>query len=97
MLWSRQSRLGVAPRRRLIRIDPRSEPVRIGASVHLPRLGWGTAGGRWGRIEAMLQRHLVESGIPVVVYDYAPAPADHRAAEAGNTLRFRTMTRMTRR
>ncbi len=52
-----------------------TEALRIGASVHLPRIGCDAAGGRWDRIEAMIQRHLVDAGIPVVVYDLAPMAA----------------------
>ncbi|WP_433325918.1 macro domain-containing protein [Spirillospora sp. CA-294931] len=42
----------------------------LDASVHLPRIGCGLAGGRWERVEPLLLRHL--DGIPVTVYDKAP-------------------------
>lgn len=40
-----------------------------GASVHLPRIGCGLAGGRWEEVEPILQETLVDEGIPVSVYD----------------------------
>jgi hypothetical protein len=52
-----------------------TEALRVGASVHLPRLGCDAAGARWDRIEAMIQRHLADAGIPVVVYDFAAVAA----------------------
>lgn len=39
------------------------------ASAHLPRIGCGLAGGRWERMEPLIQRNLTERGIPVTVYD----------------------------
>jgi O-acetyl-ADP-ribose deacetylase (regulator of RNase III) len=39
-----------------------------GASVHLPRLGAGEAGGRWDLIEQEIERSLVHAGVPVTVY-----------------------------
>lgn len=42
---------------------------RLDASVHMPRIGTGLAGGSWARIEPLLQHHLLAHGIPVTVYD----------------------------
>lgn len=42
------------------------------ASVHMPRIGAGLAGGRWEEIEDIIQRTLCASGIPVFVYDLPP-------------------------
>ena len=42
----------------------------LGASVHVPRIGCGLAGGSWDEIEPLIQRSLVANGIPVFVYDY---------------------------
>jgi len=39
------------------------------ASVHMPRIGCGLAGGRWEEIEPILQRTLVAAGIHVTVHD----------------------------
>ena len=40
-----------------------------GASIHLPRIGCGRAGGRWDHIEPILNHALIQRGIPVYVYD----------------------------
>lgn len=42
-----------------------------GASVHMPRIGCGLAGGRWAEIEPMLQDELVAGGVATTVYDLA--------------------------
>jgi O-acetyl-ADP-ribose deacetylase (regulator of RNase III) len=42
------------------------------ASVHMPRIGCGLAGGRWELIEAIIVRKLTNNDIPVTVYDYRP-------------------------
>lgn len=39
------------------------------ASVHMPRIGAGLAGGDWNRIERLVRRSLVERGLAVSVYD----------------------------
>lgn len=39
------------------------------ASVHMPRVGAGLAGGHWGNIEAMVKTELVNRGVEVTVYD----------------------------
>lgn len=41
-----------------------------GASVHMPRIGCGLAGGKWEEIEPILERTLVAAGISVTVYDF---------------------------
>ncbi|MFF8598182.1 Appr-1-p processing protein [Streptomyces sp. NPDC015232] len=41
----------------------------LAASVHMPRIGCGLAGGRWERIEPLIAERLVARGIPVTVYD----------------------------
>ena len=43
----------------------------LGASVHMPRIGCGLAGGRWEVIEPLIVEHLVGRGVPVTVYDLA--------------------------
>lgn len=40
-----------------------------GASIHVPRLGCGLAGGRWKVIESIINDTLISNGIPVFVYD----------------------------
>ncbi|MDI5981125.1 macro domain-containing protein [Amycolatopsis magusensis] len=39
------------------------------ASVHLPRIGCGLAGGSWEQIEPLVHSELVGRGVPVTVYD----------------------------
>jgi O-acetyl-ADP-ribose deacetylase (regulator of RNase III) len=41
----------------------------LGASVHMPRIGCGLAGGTWDRIEPLVLRTLCARDIPVTVYD----------------------------
>ncbi|WP_329459135.1 macro domain-containing protein [Streptomyces sp. NBC_01497] len=43
--------------------------LRLGASVHMPRIGCGLAGGEWSRVEPLLRAGLGERGVPVTVYD----------------------------
>ncbi|MFJ9696820.1 macro domain-containing protein [Kitasatospora sp. NPDC101183] len=45
--------------------------LELGASVHMPRIGCGLAGGRWERVEPLVTARLVERGVPVTVYDVA--------------------------
>jgi O-acetyl-ADP-ribose deacetylase (regulator of RNase III) len=40
-----------------------------GASVHMPRLGTGQAGGQWPIIEALVTDEIVDRGVTVTVYD----------------------------
>ncbi|GGM35161.1 macro domain-containing protein [Dactylosporangium sucinum] len=47
-----------------------AEAAALGASVHMPRIGCGLAGGRWERIEPLIAAQLTERGIPVTVYDF---------------------------
>ncbi|MZD09519.1 Appr-1-p processing protein, partial [Streptomyces sp. SID5785] len=42
----------------------------LGATVHMPRIGCGLAGGRWSRVEPMVTERLVRRGTPVTVYDH---------------------------
>jgi len=41
------------------------------ASVHMPRIGCGLAGGSWEEIEPIINRTLTNKGVEVVVYDFA--------------------------
>lgn len=43
--------------------------VSIGASVHMPRIGCGLAGGQWGEISTLIEEELCFEDIPVFVYD----------------------------
>ncbi len=40
------------------------------ATIHMPRIGCGLAGGSWDRVEAIIEKVLVSRGIQVTVYDY---------------------------
>jgi O-acetyl-ADP-ribose deacetylase (regulator of RNase III) len=42
----------------------------LGASVHMPRIGCGLAGGEWSKIEPLVEKHLSASDIAVTVYDF---------------------------
>jgi O-acetyl-ADP-ribose deacetylase (regulator of RNase III) len=42
----------------------------LGASVHMPRIGCGLAGGKWSRVEPLVTERLVRRGIAVTVYDH---------------------------
>jgi O-acetyl-ADP-ribose deacetylase (regulator of RNase III) len=42
----------------------------LGATVHMPRIGCGLAGGKWSRVEPLIEERLVRRGIPVTVYDH---------------------------
>lgn len=44
--------------------------VELGASVHMPRIGCGLAGGKWERIEPIIVKTLCETDVPVTVYDF---------------------------
>ncbi|HSA53353.1 MAG TPA: Appr-1-p processing protein [Yinghuangia sp.] len=44
--------------------------LELGASVHMPRIGCGLAGGRWEMVEPLVIRNLVERRVPVAVYDF---------------------------
>jgi O-acetyl-ADP-ribose deacetylase (regulator of RNase III) len=45
--------------------------LQINASVHMPRIGCGLAGGIWSEIEPIIREQLVDRGVDVVVYDWA--------------------------
>lgn len=49
---------------------PEPEAAELGASVHMPRIGCGLAGGKWSRIEPLIERRLAGRGVPVTVYDF---------------------------
>jgi O-acetyl-ADP-ribose deacetylase (regulator of RNase III) len=42
----------------------------LGATVHMPRIGCGLAGGKWEKIEPIIERTLIDTGIDVYVYDF---------------------------
>ena len=44
-----------------------------GASVHMPRIGCGLAGGAWTRVEPLIAETLLAADLDVTVYDFASA------------------------
>lgn len=42
----------------------------INATVHMPRIGCGLAGGTWDKIEPLIQAKLTTKGIETYVYDF---------------------------
>lgn len=42
----------------------------LSASVHMPRIGCGLAGGKWEKIEPLIEKTLCEADVNVFVYDY---------------------------
>ncbi|WP_086753129.1 MULTISPECIES: macro domain-containing protein [Streptomyces] len=44
--------------------------LELDASVHMPRIGCGLAGGKWSRVEPLIAGRLVRRGISVTVYDH---------------------------
>jgi hypothetical protein len=49
------------------------------ATVHMPRIGCGLAGGMWDRIEPLIRQTLTAAGVQTVVYDL-PAGSQHRVS-----------------
>lgn len=45
------------------------EAIKLEASVHMPRIGCGLAGGTWDQIEPLIEQTLLENNIDVYVYD----------------------------
>ena len=43
---------------------------RLGASVHMPRIGCGLAGGRWERVEPLIAETLLAQDVATTVYDF---------------------------
>jgi hypothetical protein len=55
-----------------IRAGPKKvalEAHRLNASVHMPRIGCGLAGGDWEVVRQVVEEELVRAGVPVTVYD----------------------------
>jgi len=46
------------------------EAKALGASVHMPRIGCGLAGGKWDQIEPLIKKSLLKKDIDVYVYDF---------------------------
>jgi len=44
--------------------------IEVNATVHMPRIGYGLAGGDWNEIEKIINEQLIEKDLDVVVYDF---------------------------
>lgn len=42
----------------------------LDASVHMPRIGCGLAGGKWSKIEPLIINNLIEKEIKTTIYDF---------------------------
>ncbi|GAA2730265.1 hypothetical protein [Streptomyces nogalater] len=49
--------------------------LRLGASVPMPRIGCGLAGGKWSRTEPLVAGRPAARGIAVTVYDHGEGGA----------------------
>ena len=47
-----------------------AKALELGASVHMPRIGCGLAGGDWARVEPMIEEQVCARGVAVTVYDF---------------------------
>jgi len=50
------------------------EAKRLHASVHMPRIGCGLAGGDWNLVGKIVEEELANVGVPVTVYDFPKQP-----------------------
>ncbi|WP_366893328.1 hypothetical protein [uncultured Aquimarina sp.] len=46
------------------------EAQRLDASIHMPRIGCGLAGGKWTEIEPLIEQSLLIKNLDVYVYDF---------------------------
>ncbi|MET3536962.1 macro domain-containing protein [Chryseobacterium limigenitum] len=46
------------------------QALKLNASIHMPRIGCGLAGGNWEEIEPIIERTLLENDVEVYVYDF---------------------------
>ncbi len=50
----------------------RARAQQMGASVHMPRIGCGQAGGKWEVVAELIEREIVAHSVPVTIYDLPP-------------------------
>jgi O-acetyl-ADP-ribose deacetylase (regulator of RNase III) len=53
----------------LIKLQKIAAAMRPQATVHMPRIGCGLAGGDWNKVSLLIEHFLVDYGVPVMVYD----------------------------
>ncbi len=46
-----------------------NKAIELNASVHMPRIGCGLAGGKWNKIEPVIEDTLIKKNVSVYVYD----------------------------
>jgi O-acetyl-ADP-ribose deacetylase (regulator of RNase III) len=51
----------------LVKVSEEAKKLR--ASVHMPRIGCGLAGGTWDKMEPIIERTMGQGGVDVFVYD----------------------------
>ncbi|KPE50520.1 macro domain-containing protein [Chryseobacterium indologenes] len=44
--------------------------LQINATIHMPRIGCGLAGGKWEKIEPLIEKTLLKNNLGVYVYDF---------------------------
>jgi Zn-dependent peptidase ImmA (M78 family)/O-acetyl-ADP-ribose deacetylase (regulator of RNase III) len=59
------------------------EAIQERATVHMPRIGAGQAGGSWGLIGQLIDEILCARGLRVTVYDLPDAPVQFETRQAG--------------
>ena len=47
-----------------------AKALELKASVHMPRIGCGLAGGKWEKVEPLILQRLIGAGVAVTVYDF---------------------------
>ncbi len=47
-----------------------AEALKLNASIHMPRIGCGLAGGKWEEIEPIIEKTLLKNNVDVYVYDF---------------------------
>jgi O-acetyl-ADP-ribose deacetylase (regulator of RNase III) len=48
-----------------------NKALELSATIHMPRISTGLAGGTWSEIEPLIGRQLCQRGLEVYVYDLA--------------------------
>lgn len=52
------------------RFEAEDAAASAGATVHMPRIGAGLAGGKWDVAEDIIAKRVCQKGIRVFVYDF---------------------------
>ena len=47
----------------------KARAIQLNASVHMPRIGCGLAGGKWEQIEIIIKEVFEDTDIEIFVYD----------------------------